>query len=735
MWVARTEHLEHLLHGVVEVEIADQLPLQGAVDLVLSVSESTVRLRGGGRDVSAAHRGVGSGLVNALHDVRRWRARAGTTRADGVELAEQLGTSVRHAGELLAESFLPELVATELGEVLRRAERAFVPVRIGVDAPSFPGLPWEALPEPVTWQPLALHHLVTVYRVASAGSPLVTGGPLRIVVAISSPIQGGGVVLDYERELRKVLAAVRGARQGQAQVQVVPFATTAAIRAALDGGGVHVLHISAHGGPGVLVLEDDNGRAREVTADELVDEAVPAGAMPPVVALAACYTDTPDADGVSFAGRLLARGAAAVVGTETSVTDRYATSLFARVYTGLAETSHPDVVRAVAEARRTVQRELAGSTDRLDQAISGLDEWSVVSIVAARPALPVYDPARPVQSVAAAQASVAGLLTRPVGEFVGRRLEQRALPALLASDSARPGVLLHGIGGVGKTTLAAELVHHATRHEPGRPVAVVTGSTSVDGLLSAVVAVLRQHMILTGQVSGLAWAAVQAAGRVDVAWADRYALLHQHALSHHGVLVVLDNFEDSLSRAEDGASGWRVTDEALAGLLAAWVDAPGRSRLLVTSRHPFSLSAVARTSLYQQHLGPMTLAETQKLIWALPHLDQLDDDQIERVWRMVGGHPRTLEYLDALLAGGVGRFPDITERLAKAVASKLGEEVAQQWLHTDRNLDAALAEVVTLAADDILLGEHLTRLSTVDSAVQLLVGASVYREPVDEAAL
>ncbi|HZN18199.1 MAG TPA: tetratricopeptide repeat protein [Micromonosporaceae bacterium] len=733
VWVARTEHLEHLLHGLAEVEITGQPPLEGAVDLVLSVSESTVRLRGGGHDVSAAHRGVGPGLANVLHDLRRQRARAGITRADGADLHERTGTSVRRAGELLAESFLPEPVAAALGEVLRRAERAFVPVRIGVDAPGFSGLPWEALPEPVTWQPLALHPLVTVYRVAAAGVPPVTGGPLRIVVAISAPVRGGGAVLDYERELRKVLAAVRGARQGQAQVQVVPFATTAAIRAALDGGGVHVLHISAHGGPGVLVLEDEAGNARSVTADELVDEAVPAGAMPPVVALAACYTDTPDADGVSFAGRLLARGAAAVIGTETSVTDRYATSLFARVYTQLAETDHPDVVRAVAEARRIVHRELASATDRLDQAISGLDEWSVVSIVAARPAVPAYDPGRAAQSLSAAQATVAGLLTRPVGEFVGRRFEQRTLPALLASDSAWPGVLLHGIGGVGKTTLAAELVHHATRHEPGRLVAVATGSTSVDGLLSAVAAVLRQHLIVTGQTSGMTWAAVEVANRLDVGWADRYALLRQHVLGQLGVLVVLDNFEDNLARTEGGTSGWRVADQSLAGLLAAWIDAPGRSRLLVTSRHPFPLPAGA--GLYRQRLGPMTFAETLKLIWALPHLDQLDDDQVERVWRMVGGHPRTLEYLDALLAGGVGRFPDITDRLAKAVRAKLGEETAQRWLHTGRDLDVALAEVVTLAADDILLGEHLTRLATVDGAVRLLVGASVYREPVDEAAL
>jgi hypothetical protein len=61
-------------------------------------------------------------------------------------------------------------------------------------------------------------------------------GPLRIVVAIAAPETGGGAVLDYERELRNVLAAVRAARQDAADVRVVPFATPEAIGAELDRG-------------------------------------------------------------------------------------------------------------------------------------------------------------------------------------------------------------------------------------------------------------------------------------------------------------------------------------------------------------------------------------------------------------------------------------------------------------------------------------------------------------------
>jgi hypothetical protein len=82
---------------------------------------------------------------------------------------------------------------------------------------------------------------------AGPAPPQRLAGPLRIAVAIAAPRSGGGVVLDYERELRNVLAAVRAARQDAADVRVIPFATPEAIAAELDAAPVHVPHITGHG--------------------------------------------------------------------------------------------------------------------------------------------------------------------------------------------------------------------------------------------------------------------------------------------------------------------------------------------------------------------------------------------------------------------------------------------------------------------------------------------------------
>jgi len=394
VWVARTEDLAVLLDGIAEAAVK-RPPLAGPVDLLLAVTSSRVQLTGPGIDVAADHGGVRSGLAEAVNETRRARGRASLpVRAEAQTLVPAGELPLGRAAWLLAESFLPGPVLSALRVVLEAAERAYQPVRLGLAVPSeLAGLPWEALPSPDGRGPLALHPLISLYRKTDAAKGRVLPGPLRIVVAIAAPESGGGAVLDYERELRNVLAAVRAARQDAADVRVVAFATPAAIRAELGRGPAHVLHITSHGSPGALNLENDDGSARPVTADEFVDQAIPPGRMPPVVVLSACYTDAAGSqDGASFAARLCQRGAAAVIATETSITDRYATRLLARVYGSLAQARDPDVVAALADARRQVQAELATSPDRRDAELAGLGEWAAVTVLATAGSVPVLDP-------------------------------------------------------------------------------------------------------------------------------------------------------------------------------------------------------------------------------------------------------------------------------------------------------------------------------------------------------
>ena len=730
VWVARCERLGAMCEGFAPIAVADPARPAGAVDLVLEVGDDEVRLSGPGIDVAAPHQGVRPGLRGAVDDVRRARALAGGSRATAPRAQIAPGElTLERAGRLLAECFLPEPVAAALGSELTRADLAHQAVRLGVacDGP-FARLPWEALPDPRGGRPLALLPLVNVHRRAAAPPPSAVPGPLRILVAIASPDHGGGAVLDYERELRNVLAAVRTARADGANVRVVRFATPAAIRAALDAAPAHILHLSGHGAPGSIVFERDDGGARKLDADAFVDEAIPPSRMPAVIALAACHTNVAAATGSpSFAARLLQRGASVVIASETSVTDGYATRVFARIYERLAGASEPDVLAAVCDARRTVQAELDSSTDERERRLGSLGEWAVVSVLAPAGAVPVFDPSMtaPLPPLPA-RVTIGAVTARAVGDFVGRRGEQRRWPAeLLAAE--RSGIVLHGIGGVGKTTLAEELVGAAAGARAR------AGARSADRLddrrrrAGHLDVDLGRELRFRGKFEGVIAQALGFVARTDVPWSDRLTILRQHVLGSVPLLVVLDNFEDNLDTQGPGAA---VRDPILAALLAAWVADPGLSRLLVTCRFPFALPDGAESRMSVKALGPLSAAETRKLIWSLPALDRLTDEEADRVWRMVGGHPRSLEYLDALLSRGEGRYPDITTRLAKAVSHQLGGKGADEFLQSERELDGALAAVATLAADDVLLDDLLASLRATPGAEALLIGASVYREPV-----
>ncbi len=115
-----------------------------------------------------------------------------------------------------------------------------------------------------------------------------------------------------------------------------------AIREELDRGPAHVLHIYRARLPRQLDLEDDDGTARPVTAERVPGAGGPArddAAGDHLVGL--LYRRAAQPGRGLVRGRLCQHGAAAVIATETSVTDIYATRLLARVYGTLARPATP----------------------------------------------------------------------------------------------------------------------------------------------------------------------------------------------------------------------------------------------------------------------------------------------------------------------------------------------------------------------------------------------------------
>ncbi|WP_326647305.1 tetratricopeptide repeat protein [Streptomyces sp. NBC_01750] len=639
-------------------------------------------------------------------------------------------TLLTECGRELGRLFLSGRAGEALACEVARAEAMNASLRLGLEVDGeLSELPWETLAVPGCTTPLALHPRVQMYRrtTAEATPGIAIPGPLRILVAVASPEgAGGGPLLDLEAELAKILDAVESARH-RAHVRILNQGTLSAVRTALLQERYHVLHVSCHAEPGVLLMEDEAGGTDRVDSDRFVRQALPPDRGVPLMVLSGCSTARARAGGPapeeslgSLARGLSAAGVPAVLAMTAAVTDSYATALTGRLYGELSLRASPEVLPAFCDARRLLEEERRHLPS--GQKGDSRAEWATPALFLRGPSLPLVGADSGFEQIPAlAEAQFPdGVPLRKVGEFVGRRSELRTLSSSLRGDT--PGVVLHGIGGIGKSTLAAQLLRRLG-DDTGCVVSAI-GQTSVDQILDD----LARALVRTSDDEE-ARRVASLLRQPRHSWPNRLRELGP-LLGQTRVTLLLDNFEDNLRSAE---GGWQVRDQELAEFLASWIRTPGRHRLLVTSRYPFPLPRRADRRLTGHQLGPLSWPEARKLMWRLPALDALSPCDQERAYAGVGGHPRTFEYLDALLRGGRARFADVSERIEALLESR-GVGDPRGWLRTaGSDLDSALAASITLSVDDALLHELIGLLSPF--ALGVLARASVYRLPVDKGAL
>jgi hypothetical protein len=239
-----------------------------------------------------------------------------------------------------------------------------------------------------------------------------------------------------------------------------------------------------------------------------------------------------------------------------SVGDLYATRLQEHMYRELAVAERPDVLSALSDARRRLEavrrRAPAGSRE------AALAEWATPTLQLRGPCLALYDPAGPREDIQEPPEPQLGpgIVVRAVGDFVGRRREERLLLRALRGPAA--GLVIHGIGGVGKSTLAAQLV--ADTAEETALVVSVKGTTTVDQVLAEMgrrllALCVRRRLSEHHPRRELALRL----RRPDLDWRERHALLAALLLATERVLVLLDNFQDNVVAGD--APGTRVVGD------------------------------------------------------------------------------------------------------------------------------------------------------------------------------
>ena len=288
------------------------------------------------------------------------RAR-GTRRADpqGTRSAREFGGALFgavFAGEVRERWRESLFEATERGRGLR------LRLRLG-DAPELADLPWEYLFDPQgnefvllsTGTPL-VHYLELPDRI----KPLSVPPPLRALVMVASPSDYPALEVAAEwKRLSDALAPV--VARGLLQIDRLETGTLSNLQRELRLGEYHILHFIGHGKfdadakvpEGVLIVEDEMGRGREVTGGDLAIYLRDATTLR--LAVLNCCEAARTSPSDIFAGvapTLVRRGVPAVIAMQFEVSDAAAVVFATDFYRCLAELWPVDA--SLGEARKAL---------------------------------------------------------------------------------------------------------------------------------------------------------------------------------------------------------------------------------------------------------------------------------------------------------------------------------------------------------------------------------------------
>ncbi|MCA9707373.1 MAG: CHAT domain-containing protein [Myxococcales bacterium] len=490
--------------------------------------------------------------------------------------------------------------------------------------------PWEVLAGDAGFWALDARVRLTPWRrvgAAREGSREAPTDPLTVLFMAASP--DGVTELDYEQEEAAVLEATEGL---PLDLYVEESGTATELGRHLsrlaEQAPVQVVHLSCHGttrpSPS-LALEDEVGGLALSPARAVSDALGPDARQVALLFLSACQTaESTEGEVSSLARALVDDGVPAVLGWAGSVYDREASAFAAALYKRLA--GGVDLPRAVAKARRGIEerwRRHGGSSHHwhLARLLLGPTGGGPLATAGAR---------RRVRRQMAPQFLDRGRQVPVAGpdRFVGRRRPlQRVLREL--RRPGRAGVLLHGFGHQGKSSLAARVVQRMASHRS----AVVFGAYTARAVLEAVAQALPEHVTVPEGV-------VEATTLEQVL--ER--LLQDEAVP--SLLLVVDDLE----RVLVPVTGQRhhVDDEHCAvmrAVMRAFGRRPTASRVLVTSRYVFSLDDEDGTPLEEDlsvvGLPSMGGHEAAKQARLVP----LDPERREQSQRAALGNPGLLSVL------------------------------------------------------------------------------------------
>lgn len=225
-------------------------------------------------------------------------------------------------------------------------------------------------------------------------------------------------------------------------------------------------------------------------------------------------------------------------------------------------------------------------------------------------------------------------------EFIGRRRQlQRCLQAL-KKNSGYFGVFIHGMGGLGKSTLTARLCTRVRAQRDKYQQVVLVGDLDEVRLLRELI---NKYERFPGIPAMLNQPEMSLKGRLQ----NFFATIESTRIDQP-VLLVLDDFEQNISQGNINENSLRMSAEAyrvFEAICAALQQNQAVSRLIVTCRY---LCPLPKNSLFQEALAGMNASDIDKKGRLLPD-ETRKSREYPRIVQIADGNPRLLEWLATVL--------------------------------------------------------------------------------------
>jgi tetratricopeptide (TPR) repeat protein len=726
---------EHLIFTVASVDNSDQLTVTST--------------DGTQRTVTAPWESNAFGIaLMDFEQLTRASALDDVTRARLVHAAQTIGTA------LFDVLFSDDTLRTTFARATAPGPRAVLTVQSDDDM--LLSLPWELLYHESRF--LVRDGLLDVVRSTTGQVQFATqltppSEPFTVVTHIAAP---EGSALSYEEESYRITHALTDhCPQTATELGTLDDLVDTVTRTKPRG-----IHFSGHGNPGGLVFEDDEGFEDWVTIERVVTALRQRsnGGLPPFFFLASCHGNTParPAEGksgsASSAARLHREGVTEVVGYYGPIVDELSTRAEEAFYAAIAagESTRLAVTRARAALQRAFDGDPAhrpaspedlapvrsGHAIVADTAHVAPFAWAQLVFYHRGPEHPLGTPASP-QKLRQREASLQRTYRNVAGRaflasgFIGRRRELHQLRRRRKRGDRI--FILQGLGGLGKTTLAGHLL--PTLADAQHTVCIWCRRSEGES---------DQAESLVGQLLSYARARFGSGFEEIVTYVDRasgddaaqrFAVFLQAILDQENIPLVIyfDNMESLLRGPDIVPLDTAPAPEAFGAWRSDTLQRLWREVVELTSavEHLY----VVGSCRYQNDdlmagllaVSPLAEVDLFRLMAWFPALRRLSTRTRGELATRLSGHPRAVEFLDALIGTSIRAWEDSNGEWTPP-ASRDEEIGRREW---DQLVEPVLPTVGERIWSDLLLAVLWHRFLN-ERARRMLFRMTLLRRPWDD---